>query len=90
MIYLVTYDLNSPGQKHKEITERIENSGLPYAHILTTTWLVATKEHNANTIYDNLQDLLDKNDYLFVTAITPTDMQGFLDEDMWNWINSAL
>jgi hypothetical protein len=74
MNYLITYDLNKPGQNYNELYAAIEK--YPNCHPLKSVWFVKSNA-NATTIYDDLKQHIDKNDTLFVCEIT-TNRNGWL------------
>lgn len=82
-IYIVTYDLNKPGQDYKELYKAIES----YKSIraMDSTWFIKSSK-TAQQISDDLLKHIDENDYLFVGEIT-SNRQGWMDEKVWNWLN---
>lgn len=90
MVYLVTYDLNSPGQDYQRLYTAIEqlSHGMGYIHCLESTWLINT-HLNADQIVGKLSSYIDKNDGLFVAKITP-DCQAQLPKEQCKWIEDAL
>ncbi|WP_431220561.1 hypothetical protein [Leifsonia xyli] len=83
--YLITYDLNSPGQKYEKLSEKIKAYGT-YVKLMESTWMVSGYSLTAQGIYDNLSPVLDKNDNIFVVNVSGQDRQGWLDQEIWDWI----
>ena len=63
-LYLICYDLNSPGQEYTELHEQIKTYS-PWWHHLDSTWIVES-EKSAKDIRDHLGKHIDKNDELLV------------------------
>lgn len=65
-IYIVTYDLNAPGQDYTPLIDEIKK----YTHCkcLKSAFFIDTKE-DAATIRDKLMKLIDKNDSLYVMEL---------------------
>lgn len=62
-VYMVTYDLNTPGQNYTSLIKAIEN----YTHCkaLKSAYFIDSGD-SAATIRDNLMKHIDSNDMLFV------------------------
>lgn len=84
MVYLITYDLNRPGQNYESLYKAIKSYG-SWAKPLESTWLIDTRE-KANQISDRLRPHIDKNDSLLVTEIG-NDRAGWLSKEIWNWLD---
>lgn len=66
--HLVSYDLNSPGQKYARLIEKLE-SYPNWWHHLDSTWLIVTSL-TAQQLRDELSPLVDRNDELLVIDVT--------------------
>lgn len=82
-VYLITYDLNRPGQQYEALYEAIKSFGA-WWHYLDSTWLVQTSL-SAQSVWNRLEPAFDKNDRILISALS-TDRQGWLPEDAWKWI----
>lgn len=87
-VYLITYDLNEPGQKYSELYEQIKSCGA-WWHYLDSTWLVDTTL-NAIQIRDRMRTAMDNSDSCFVIKLTNENYEGWLQKDAWNWIHKHL
>lgn len=67
--YLVTYDLNVPGQDYKDLIEALEGR-FQATRILKSAWLVNTSG-TANDLAYELYKHMDASDGLFVAACRP-------------------
>jgi hypothetical protein len=79
--YLITYDLNSPGQNYEALYEAIKRQG-EWNHALQNTWFVKS-QHSASQIRTNLKSALDSGDKLFVCVIGEWASTGMPDEADW-------
>lgn len=85
-VYLITYDLNSPGQKYDELYETIKNFG-DWAHFFTSVWFVHTNM-DINQMRDKLMSVIDKNDTFFINLVD--DYSGYSDEELWEWLEKRI
>ncbi len=85
---LVTYDLNSPGQKYQRLIQTIKSTG-DWCHCLESTWLLRTSL-TAEQVATRLRQQMDGNDKLLVTAFNPYNSGGWLPQEVWNWINGCV
>lgn len=82
---LVSYDLNSPGQKYSAVYDAIDALGA-WARPLESTWIVVGPGLTAQHVYDRVRPALDDNDHIFAVDISAQDRQGWLSKDIWDWI----
>ena len=82
---LISYDLHKPRQNYADLIAAIEAYG-NYAHILESTWLIRTSK-TAQQVCDDLRRHIDKDDHIFVTGVQEHNRQGWLPQQMWNWMN---
>ncbi|MCV7577518.1 hypothetical protein ACQUSY_12760 [Microbacterium sp. YY-03] len=82
--YLVTYDLNAPGQDYESLIERIKFYGT-WANLMKSTWIVVSNK-SADAVYTHLRGAMDDSGWLFVVDISGQDRQGWLTKDTWEWI----
>lgn len=88
MVYLITYDLKKPKQNYSKLYDAIKSFG-NWWHYLDSTWLVDTAL-NAEQIHQVLkQHVLDQNDYVLITRITP-DTTASLPDEANRWITSRI
>ncbi|HEY9676087.1 MAG TPA: hypothetical protein V6D11_31885 [Waterburya sp.] len=83
---LVTYDLNSPGQKYQRVIRAIQSMGQS-CHCMESTWLLRTSM-SAQQVANRLRQQLDVNDNLLVIPVNPLSLEGQLPQQACNWINS--
>ena len=82
-VYIVSYDLNVPGQDYKGLYDELKKS-TNWWHYLDSTWLIYTSE-SAEKLFDRLSGHLDKSDRILVIRVT-NEYQGWLPEEAWQWI----
>lgn len=85
-VYLITYDLNSPGQKYDKLYETIMSFG-DWAHYLDSTWFVDTKLSKVQ-MREKLKTVIDKNDHFFICKVT--DYDGWADKKLWEWLGQRV
>ncbi len=89
MLYFISYDLRNPGRDYSKLYEAIKNIGSAWAHPMDSLWFVQTARNNmAPDISKYLLEVMDKNDFLFVSTFSPPDKGGWLNQEIWDWINS--
>lgn len=92
-IYMVTWNLNSEGigydqarrafLKHLERYDNMRDSGLDSVRWISTG-------ADAYELEADLRLKLDTTDRLFVTHLVSGHYQGWLDPEVWNWIDARL
>ncbi|KRB10300.1 hypothetical protein [Lysobacter sp. Root690] len=92
-VYVVTWNLNKErsnyAQARKEFIEnlnRYENVGDPALE--TVRWVSTT--WSAAQISNDLRTKMDDNDRIFISQVTAGTNSGWLNRDVWDWINSKL
>jgi hypothetical protein len=85
---LITYDLNSPGQKYEKLHEAIKSIPAAWCHLLDSTWLVAGSTLTPEGVYGAIKPHLDASDRALVLNVTGDSHQGWLTPDAWAWIRT--
>lgn len=85
-IYVITYDLRTPGQDYQRLYQEIKKSDC--CHAMDSVWLIFTAE-DADQINQRLRRKIDQNDFLFVCRLS-ADRNGWMRRDVWNWINQRV
>ncbi|WP_256815572.1 hypothetical protein [Cytobacillus sp. Bac17] len=86
-VYLITYDLNSPGQDYNKLYEEIKSFG-ESNHNMESIWFVKTNL-TPKTMNERLKAKMDKNDFLFISEVTK-NYYGFAPKTMWDWLSSRV
>lgn len=87
-IYVISYDLNNPGQDYKHLYEEIK-SFESWWHCLDSTWMVSTQMAGIN-IANKLWAKMDRNDKLLVTPVVSGSAWAGFTGDCENWIKNNL
>ena len=92
-VYVVTWNLNKERGnydaarreflKHLERYDNKKDSGLESVRWISTT-------RSVNDLEADLRTKLDTNDRIFVSQVTNGNHQGWLDKQVWDWINARL
>ncbi|MFL6726127.1 MAG: hypothetical protein ACJ8FS_06400 [Sphingomicrobium sp.] len=92
-VYVVTWDLNKEEPNYAsaraafirqlETYENTRDPGLDSVRFISTA-------SGPNDIDGYLRQQLDTNDRLFVSKLISGQHQGWLNEDVWTWINARL
>jgi hypothetical protein len=69
--------------KELETYENKKDNGLETVRFISTG-------SSAQAVSDKLQKKLDGNDRLFVSRVNSGQHQGWLNKDVWDWINARL
>ena len=86
-VYLITYDLNSPGQKHSKVLEKIKSYGT-YCPLSESSYAIVTNS-SAKAVYDAFEPLIDENDRLLVIPMHQP-YYGFHRKDVIDWLSKHL
>lgn len=86
--YLITYDLNTPGQNYDKVIEKIKESSSAWCSYWKSSWLIKSNL-TPNQITDKIKPFLDGSDRLIVIEVT-NNYQGWMAEDEWTWIKKNI
>ncbi|BAN33970.1 hypothetical protein SCD_n00121 [Sulfuricella denitrificans skB26] len=86
--YLITYDLNRPGQNYNDLFEAIKKIGI-WWHCLDSTWIVKSNL-TAAQVRDSLTPAIDNNDSLLVVVLSGVGAWTGLDDDCSSWLKNNL
>lgn len=75
MLYVISYDLNSPGQNYQPLWDAIAEIG--GQRILQSQWVVNRINTTATGLRDYLWKFMDANDILLVNALGGTEWAGY-------------
>ncbi|MEG1256865.1 hypothetical protein [Clostridium sp.] len=87
MVYLVSYDLNTPGKNYNELYNKLKSFN-SYLHPLESTWFIDTL-FSAKEIFERLYPVLDSNDKLFVVKLD-TQWHALLAQSNYDWLHKFL
>lgn len=85
--YLITYSLKTPNKDYTPFYNALKSMG-PWWHHLESTWIIKS-DLTPKEIYSRIgPGLLTVRDFILVVEIVPTNKEGFLPREAWDWINS--
>lgn len=85
--YMITYDLNNPGQRYTEIIKVIKEqlSNGVWCSYWKSSFLIKS-DKNPTQMLDLLKPHLDNDDRFFIVEVV-NNKQGWLEKDEWDYIN---
>ena len=83
--YIITFDLDAPGQNYEALTERIR-SYPRWAKLMGSTWSVVTSQ-TSEQVRDHLKPALDGNDKLLVGGLGTSAWYG-LSAKLSDWLKA--
>lgn len=86
--YIVSYDLNAPGQHYSELYDYLKSSGT-WWHNLDSTWLVVTSL-SAAELRDGIQRHIDSNDKVLVVQTAGVGAWYGISESGSTWLKEQL
>ena len=87
-IYIISYDLSSPGQAYESLLEKIK-AYPSWARLGGSAYVIETDQTHIE-VRDNLQIVLDSNDKLFVGAVSAPAAWYGLGDDVSKWLIDRL
>lgn len=92
-IFFVTWDLNKQRQNYNQARQNLINHLARYDHVkdpgLDSVSFISSKS-SPDAISADIRTRMDDNDKLMVTKLVQGQHQGWLQKDIWNWINVRL
>lgn len=86
--YILSYDLDAPGQRYDDVKKTIDSFGGSYIKIQESVWLLRTSLAPQD-MTDKLKVVLDNNDSLFVCELVE-NYQGNATDDQWKFIRKNI
>ncbi|GLH50591.1 hypothetical protein [Pseudomonas lactis] len=92
-VFLVTWNLNNEragyAQARKAFIDHLERyPNVKDAGLESVRWI--SSEATPEQIFEDLRIKIDANDRLFVTKLHRGFHQGWLQQNVWDWINARL
>lgn len=92
-VYLVTWDLNKERSGYAQARANLIARLGQYEHVkdpgLDSVWFVSTN-WSASQVSADIRQYMDSNDRIIVTQLESGKHQGWLSENVWDWINTRL
>jgi len=90
-VYLVTWDINKARANYAQARQNLIDHLSRYDHKkdpgLDSVWFLSSNS-TADQINADILTKLDNNDRLIVTKLVNGQRQGWLAQDVWDWINA--
>ena len=86
-VLLVTYDLNSPGQKHAKVLEKIKSCG-GWARLSESSYAITTSL-TPSQVYSQFENLIDANDTIWIITLKKP-YSGFGSKTVIDWLDNSL
>lgn len=86
--YIISYDLNTPGQTYEKVKDLIINFGGAYIKLQASFWLVRNNL-TPGEMQQKLNSVLDKNDELFICEAV-SNYQGLASKENWDFIRESI
>ncbi|WEV39241.1 hypothetical protein OZX58_03115 [Lactobacillus sp. ESL0680] len=86
--YIITYDLNNPGQKYSDVKKLIEGFSKAYIKLQESVWLIRS-EYTPDEMTDNLHQVFDGNDELFICELV-NNYSGLASKENWKFIRENI
>ncbi|MFK4538029.1 hypothetical protein ABIA00_006212 [Bradyrhizobium ottawaense] len=92
-VFLVTWDLNKQKSNYNQARQTLIDHLSRYNHIkdpgLDSVWFIQSSG-TADAVSADVRSKMDDNDRVIVTKLVDGQQQGWLDKDVWTWINARL
>ncbi len=88
MVYIITYDLNNPGQDYQSLFRKIQSLG-EVRHPLQNLWILSTN-YNATKVRDEIRSVIDPNDKVFIAQLYRGSYAAWMLQDDHNWLEQKL
>ncbi|MQM81537.1 SinR family protein [Lactobacillus buchneri] len=86
MAYLITYDLDNPGQNYKDLIEHLKTYP-GWARMTESCWSV-TSGKTAKEVRNDLEPFIDNNDRLLVVRLSGEAAWTGIPKDVTDWIHN--
>lgn len=88
--YMITYDLNSSGQKYDEVIKAIKDASTGAWCTFWRSSFLIKSNLTADQISDKITPHLDSNDRMIVVEAKNTNFQGWLEKENWDYIKKNI
>lgn len=87
---MITYDLNSPGQRYKEVRDTIKETLATggWCNYWESSFLIKSR-YTPNEMLEKLKPYIDKDDRFLIIEVV-NNKQGWLEKEDWEFINKNL
>lgn len=85
--FMLSYDLNEPGQKYEQVFEIIKTFG-SYIKLQQSFWLIRTSL-TPEQMTTKLNSVLDNNDLIFICELEK-NYYGLANKEQWKFIKESI
>lgn len=88
-VYMVTYDLNNPGQRYDDVIQAIKEAS---TGVWCTYWessYLIQSNLSVQQVFDRIAPHLDSNDKLLIIEVKE-NYQGWLENNQWEYIRENI
>ena len=88
-VYMVTYDLNNPGQRYDDVIQAIKEAS---TGVWCTYWessYFIQSNLSVQQVFDRIAPHLDSNDKLLIIEVKE-NYQGWLENNQWEYIRENI
>lgn len=90
MTYLITYDLNDPGQNYEDVIQAIKDASTGvWCSYWKSSYIIRSDFQTAQEVFNKIEPFLDKNDRCLVIEVK-NNKQGWLTKKQWEYINNSI
>ena len=90
MVYMITYDLNNPGQNYDKVIQAIKDASTGvWCTYWKSAYLIRSNYEDASDVFSKIKPYLDDNDTALVIEVK-NNKQGWLTEKAWDYINDSI
>lgn len=89
MVLLISYDLNGKERPsaYTAVKRAIEGNATTFKKPLYSQWLVETTS-SISAWQSMLLKVIDDNDRLFISRVRSSECDGWLAQDVWDWLKT--
>lgn len=87
-IIIISYTLKQPIDQYKKLFYQIKKS-TKWSHFVDSTWIIKS-EFNSEYWSEKLTPLVYETDTLMVLDVKVKDINGYLTEKSWNWLEKNI
>ena len=87
--YMISYDLNRPGQQYPEVDKAIQSMAGTNWRILESTWIIQT-QISAVQVWERISPFLDANDKLVVVRLSGEGHWSGFGTEGTSWLKAVL
>lgn len=89
MVYLITYELNKPDKDYQSLYAALQNYEFIRDVNLDSVWFINSSA-TAEQISEYIRQHMDDSDRLFVTKLQSGGYDGWMHQNVWDWIRLRL